>query len=70
MTPILFVTTAQRGRVCALVCVFACGSASVGADLEDGVHGACEWPVVGVQSHAEDVQPPLVDVLQVLLGEW
>ena len=34
--------------------------------LEDGVHDAGERAVVGVLRHPEDVQTPLVGVLQVL----
>lgn len=34
--------------------------------LKDGVHDACEWSVVGVLGHFEDIQAPFVDVLQVL----
>lgn len=36
-------------------------------DLKDGVHDACERPVVRVLGHFEDIQTPFVDVLQVLL---
>lgn len=38
-----------------------------GTDLKDGVHDACERPVVGVLRHPEDVQAPFIDVLQVLI---
>lgn len=37
--------------------------------LEDGVHDAGERPVVGVPGHVEDVEAPLVEVFQFLLGE-
>lgn len=40
---------------------------SPGTDLEDGVHDACERPVVRVLGHSEDVQPPFVYILQVLM---
>lgn len=37
-----------------------------GTDLEDGVHGAGERALMRMIGNSEDVQPPLVDVLQVL----
>lgn len=37
-----------------------------GTDLEDGVHDACEWSVMGMLGHSEDIQAPFVDVLQIL----
>ena len=64
--------THNHYTVCTCVCVCVCTLGVTARDsageahLEDGVHGAREWSVMGVQSHAEDVQPPLVDVLQVL----
>lgn len=36
------------------------------ADLKDGVHDACERPIVGMLCHSEDIQSPSIDVLQVL----